>query len=48
MTDAYHSKGFKLIKNSDAWKKIDTLYFGKGKKISMDYESFLKILPGIS
>jgi coproporphyrinogen III oxidase-like Fe-S oxidoreductase len=48
MTDAYHTKGFKLIKNSEAWKKIATLYYGKGKKSSMDYESFLKLLPGIS
>ena len=47
MADAFEARGVKLLKNSDAWKKIVTLYYGKGKKTTMDYQSFLKILPGI-
>ncbi len=38
MTDAFELKGVKLIKNSDAWKKIVTIYHGKGKKTTMEYE----------
>ena len=48
MADAFEARGVKLIKNSDAWKRIVTLYYGKGKKTCMDYDSFLKILPSIS
>lgn len=48
MSDAFQARGVKLIKNSDAWKRIVNLYYGKGKKTTMDYQSFLKILPGIS
>ena len=48
MADAFEARGVKLLKNSDAWKKIVTIYYGKGKKTTMDYQSFLKILPGIA
>lgn len=48
MVDAYEAKGVKLCKNSDTWKKIVTIYHGKGKKITMDYQSFLKTLPQLS
>jgi len=48
MADLYRAKGFNLIKNSEAWKKIATLYYGKGKKSNMDYEAFLKLLPALS
>jgi hypothetical protein len=30
--DIYHSAGKQLLKNSDAWKKLVTLYYGRGKK----------------
>lgn len=48
MVDTFETKGVKIYKNSDAWKKIVTIYHGKGKKITMDYQSFLKTLPLLS
>jgi hypothetical protein len=48
MTDTFAVKGVKLIRNSDAWKQIATLYYGKGKKTTLDYPSFLKLMPAIS
>ncbi len=46
--DIYESAGRSLYKNSDGWKKIATLYHGKGKKTGMIFDEFLKLLPSIS
>ena len=48
MTDLFATQNIKLLKNSDGWKKLVTLYHGKGKKINMEYSSFLKLLPALS
>jgi hypothetical protein len=37
MTDVFESRNARLVKNSEAWKKIATLYYGRGKKMGMDY-----------
>ena len=37
IADAFEVKGVKLVKNSDAWKKVVGIYYGKGKKTTMVY-----------
>lgn len=46
--DVYENAGREMYRNSDAWKKIVTIYHGKGKKTGMVFEEFLKSLPVIS
>jgi hypothetical protein len=48
MEDVFEFTSRPLNKNSDSWKKIVTLYHGKGKKTGMVFEEFLKLLPAIS
>lgn len=48
MTDLFMARKQKLLKNSDLWKKLVTLYHGKGKKINMEYTYFLKLLPALT
>lgn len=37
MADTYETKYVRLVKNSDSWKRLVNIYYGKGKKTSMDY-----------
>ena len=47
--DIYAFAGKPLLKNSDAWKKLGMLYYGRGKKTTgMVFQEFLKMLPAVS
>ena len=48
MEDVFELNKRPLARNSDPWKRVASVFYGKGKTATLDFDEFLKLLPTIS